>query len=534
MKSKTKMILAMVAIILGFFMPQVDMTIVNITVPFIGKYLGISADAASWILNSYNLALAVCLISASRLGDQFGRKKLFVIGLIIFGLMSFLCGISNSFVMLVVCRAIQGIGAAIIIPVSLPMTINEVPKNKMGAVVGIWGAIAGFSAAVGPGLGGILTNIFNWRFVFFVNIPIAVISIVLSLACVSESYDNTATRKIDWLGMISLAIGTFALVLALIKAPSIGWGSVECLSLLAIFVIFIAAFVIIETKIKEPMLPLWILKIKPFSASSIALFVLGLGMMSGMYFISYLLTQVMQFSELKAGLLVSAFPITGMVSSIIMGPLSAKYGSRMFGAIGMLLLALGAFLYGGLTRDSSNIDIIWRLIVAGFGMGTTFSSVTGASMRVVPYDKVGVSSGITNMGRILGTVLGIALLLTFFNVFLKSDIQTAKQQSIVAVNANKELSQNNKDAFLNKIKNAGVDIQVGAFNKAHATSASNSSDKDKVTEISNMNSSVYNIFEDNIVKSFSKTFKTTSVLLFLGIIAGFLCEPKKELESGAK
>lgn len=322
--NKKHQIISFVAIILGFFMALLDTTVVNITLPKMTEYFNTDMAHISWVVNAYNLATAVILITASRLGDQFGRKKLFIAGVFLFTISSLLCGISNSLEVLILFRALQGLAAAFVVTIAAPLSIEIFPPEKRRTIMALWGAFAGLAAASGPSIGGIVSQFFNWRYIFFINVPIGCICILLTMKFIKESYDPTASKSIDFGGIITISIAMFCLTFALMKANEKGWTSSFSISFFAASAIALILFVIIELKVKEPMVPLSLFKSVPFTNGSITLFLLGLGMMSGTYLLSFFLIQVKGLNQLSAGLIISTMSLTSMLFSILATILTKK------------------------------------------------------------------------------------------------------------------------------------------------------------------------------------------------------------------
>jgi EmrB/QacA subfamily drug resistance transporter len=547
-KSGSNTAIAFIAIVLGFFMALLDTTIVNITLPRMTEYFNTTVQNISWVVNGYNIAFAVLIITASRLADQFGRKKIFIIGIITFTASSLLSGLSQSPEMLIFFRVIQGLSAALVVPVTIPLALNIFPPKKHGMVMGLWGAFAGLAAASGPSLGGIITQFSSWRFVFFINIPIGIISVILTIKYIKESYDSSADKRIDFLGILTLSIGVFSLTLALIEANDKGWTSTFIVSLLIVAVIGFILFIVTELKVKSPMLPLSLFRIAPFTCGAIALFLLGLGMMAGAFFLAFFLTQVKGLSELSAGLIISTMALASIVSSSISGPLTQKLGGKWFSTIGLALLSISSYLYSTLTQYSTNLDIILRLIVAGLGMGLAMSSIMGSMIRNVPKDKIGMTSGVNNMTRTLGTVLGVAVLLTLFNASMTFEMTKAKTDAINIVKADTVFNAEAKAAMIN------------SFNSSKATSTNSNKPnvddilkqidtKEKETlkaappamqnkiqqgfeaqkkETKVLFSAVETKFTDHTVVAFSTTFKYGFFILIPGIFFAYFSDRKQE------
>ncbi|MDF2505338.1 MFS transporter, partial [Clostridium sp.] len=266
---KNKVILGFAALIIGCFLSVLDSTIVNIALPDIANYFNESINNISWIATGYLLSFSVFLIIGSKIADQFGRKKVFIIGLIIFGAASGLCGVSNSILFLIIMRFIQGIGAAILTPVIIPLGIDIFGKEKRGFIIGISGAITALAAAAGPPLGGVMLEYLNWKTIFYVNVPLSIIAIFLGVIFLDESFDNTVSKKIDIAGTVLLTVSLFCLTFALLKGGDYGWNSSSIIILFIIFVISMTIFLIVESKISEPMLPLNLFRESTFTTSCI-------------------------------------------------------------------------------------------------------------------------------------------------------------------------------------------------------------------------------------------------------------------------
>lgn len=449
-----KKFLAIVSVALGFFMALLDTTIVNITLPKMTTYFSTDVKTISWVLSGYNLAFAVLLITASRLADQFGRKKIYLIGIICFTSASVLSGLSSSINMLITFRVIQGAAAAFVVPVTLPMSLNLVSSQKRGALMGFWGAFAGLAAATGPALGGVLSQFLNWQSIFYVNVPLGCTAFLLCLWLIKETYDETAQRSIDWLGMITLSISMFCLTFALIQGNDEGWRSAYILCLFGGSVLSLILFIVIEARTSAPMVPLWILRIVPFSASNLSFLMVGIGLMSGVLLLAFYLTGILGMSELGAGLVIMAMPLAAMPAAAMSGNLSQKFGSRIFIVIGMLVLSLAIFLFSQLTPESTKIDVIWRLVMGGIGVGFTMAPLMGAVVQAVPSDKAGMASGISNMARTLGQVLGAAILISILNTQINVMKDTAKSEAFELVQHDTLLNNTVRNKLISKLNSS--------------------------------------------------------------------------------
>ncbi|AGX44405.1 MFS transporter [Clostridium saccharobutylicum] len=537
--------ISFIAIILGFFMALLDTTVVNITLPKMAEYFSTSMDHISWVVNSYNLATAVILITVSRLADQFGRKKLFIAGVAVFTISSLLCGISDSLQALILFRTIQGIAAAFVVTIAAPLSIEIFPPEKRRSIMALWGAFSGLAAASGPSIGGIVTQFLNWRYIFFINIPIGCICILLTMKFIKESYDPTASKSIDFGGIITISVSMLCLTFALMKANERGWSSSFILSFFAVSAITLILFIIIERKVKEPMVPLSLFKSVPFTSGSITVFLIGVGMMSGTYLLSFFLIQVKGLSQLSAGLIISTMSLTSMCFSLLAPILTKRLGSRVTSALGILLLCISCYLNSSLTQNSSNIDIILRLIVAGSGTGLSMATLIGSIMANVPVEKIGIASGINNMTRTLGTVLGVALFLTIFtsNMTIQmsdardSVVQTIQNDTVFDDEAKLQMissikAGSNKNASLSEILNTidEKETAVLASSPAMDENKIKESFEAQKKEIQKIVPNIQDTFLTHTVKSFSFTFKVSAAILLPGILFALFSDKKRSSE----
>lgn len=543
--NKKNQIISFIAIILGFFMALLDTTVVNITLPKMTEYFNTTMDQISWVVNAYNLATAVILITASRLADQFGRKKLFIAGVFLFTISSLLCGISISLKALILFRTLQGLAAAFVVTIAAPLSVEIFPLEKSRSIMALWGAFSGLAAASGPSIGGIVTQFFNWRYIFFINIPIGCICIVLTMKFIKESYDPTASKSIDFGGIITISIAMFCLTFALMKANEKGWTSSFTISLFAVSAIALILFIIVELKVKEPMVPLSLFKSLPFINGSITLFLLGLGMMSGTYLLSFFLIQVKGLNQLSGGLIISTMSLTSMIFSILATILTKKIGSRLTSALGIILLCVSCYLNSSLTQNSSNLDIILRLIVAGSGTGLSMATLIGSIMANVPVDKIGIASGINNMTRTLGTVLGVALFLTIFTSNMSIQIFDAKESAQQIIQNDTVFDDKTKLAMITTIKtssNKNVNILevINKIDEEETSVLASSPEKEQnkikdsfeaqKKETKKIVSNIQDIFLTYIVKAFSFTFKVSAVILLPGILFALFSDKKRNVE----
>ncbi|MGG0150338.1 MFS transporter, partial [Bacillus velezensis] len=454
-------------------------------------------------------------------------------GLALFILTSVIACLSTSIEMLVTIRVIQGLSDAFIVPVTMPIALAIVPQNKKGMIIGIWGAFSGLAATLGPVLGGLLTENFNWQAIFFINIPLGLISLFLAAFFITESYDETVSKKIDYMGILILSGALFCLTFGFAKVSDLGWSSPLIISLFVISVLLFCLFFFIESKIKNPMIPLSMLQIRTFSFSSFTLFMQGLGLTSGTLIITLLLTNLMGKTELEAGLIVSTLALSSMFTSVLSGKLSDKLGGIWLSGLGMLGLTITTYLYGYIRYDSSITSVIILLCLTGLALGLVIGPAMSSGIRLIPPEKVGIASGILNMMRTVGQALGIAILTSVLTMNINDHTATAKKEAIKIVESNQVFDKNAKNEIITHLKHSdskGFDRSksIAELNKKEEEILSITPDpyKEKVQksfniqkkEVMAIQKKISNLYNEKISDSFNNTFKVGSVILILGII----------------
>jgi len=404
----------LVLICLAQFMVVLDATIVNVALPSIQKDLGLSEANLQWIVNAYTLVFGGFLLLGGRAGDLLGRKRLFLIGLVIFTSASLLNGLSSSSGQLIGFRALQGLGAALISPAALSIISTTFAEGKERArALGVWAAIAIGGSAFGLVLGGWLTQSFSWPWIFFVNVPVGVFAFVAAFRLVPESKDEHAHRGYDVAGAVTVTGGLMTLVYAIVKAETKGWGSAETLLLFAAALVLLASFVLIETRSKEPLVRLSIFRTRSLSTANLTMFLVASGMFAMFFFITLYLQRVLEYHPLKAGLSVLPFTAGIMVSAGLASSLAPRLGVRPVAAVGMILTALGMLLFARMPVDGSYVsDVLPPMIVAALGMGAVFMPVTLVATTGLKDEDQGLASGLFNTSQQIGGALGLAILST--------------------------------------------------------------------------------------------------------------------------
>jgi EmrB/QacA subfamily drug resistance transporter len=396
------------AVCVATFMLLLDITVVNTALPDIQKDLGGSFTDLQWVIDAYALSLAALVLTAGSLADRLGRRRVFAIGLAIFSAASLLCGLSPDPTFLNLARGLQGIGGAVMFAVSLALVAQEFPSGpERGMAMGIYGATIGIAVAIGPLVGGLLTDGLGWQSVFLINVPIGLAAIAITYLKLAESRDPDATR-IDWGGLVTFSVALFLLVLALVRGNDEGWGSALIVSLFAAAAALMAAFVAIEMRVKEPMLPLGFFRRRAFTGVQLAAFAVSGSMFALFLYITLYLQSFLGFSPIEAGL--HYLPIT--LASFIVAPLSgmalAKVQARYLMSIGLALTGAGLLAMGGLGVHSEWTALLLGFVVSGIGVGLLNPVIADVALSVVPKEQSGMAAGINDTFRQVGIAVGIA------------------------------------------------------------------------------------------------------------------------------
>ena len=412
--------LVLMVLCLAVFMLLLDTTVVNVAQVEIKDDLGASLSQIQWILDAYILAFAVLLISFGRLGDVFGRKKLFSAGMGIFTGASVLCGASafigdqlnvSSVNVLITARVLQGIGGAFMMPQSLSLLMVAFPQEKRGTALGIWGSVVAMGAIAGPIIGGLIVTHFAWEWIFLINLPVGIISILLTIRIVPESVDPLASGKIDWGGLVLSGTGIFALVFACIEGNRLGWTSPEILGAFALSVILLALFIWWERRVPDPMIKLELFRIRNFTVGNILATVIAFGMLGIFFPMTLFHQQALGYSPIKAGLSMTPMSVMIMVSAPFAGRFTDRIGPRWILFAGTSLMTVGILLIRqAVSLNTTPLSLAPSMMLTGLGMGMTFSPMTAAAMHDVPQRIAGSASVVLNTMRNIGQVLGIAIL----------------------------------------------------------------------------------------------------------------------------
>ena len=401
---------ALGAMCFALFMIMLDNTVVNVALPSIQRSLHASTASLEWTVNAYTLSFAVLLVTGGRLGDLFGRRRLFLTGVVVFAGSSAAIGFSPDDTWLVAWRAVQGSGAALMMPATLSIITNAFPAEERGRAIGTWAGVSALALAIGPVLGGFLVESVSWQSIFFLNLPVAVAAVFVTIFAVRESRDETVARTVDLPGVATLTVGLAALVLALIKGNEWHWGSGREIALYAIALVGLATFAAIETRRRVPMVDFSFFRSRSFLGANIVAFIVSFAMLAMFFFLALYMQNIRGYSPLQAG--VRFLPSTLMIVLIapIAGRLADRVGPRPLMTFGLLCVSGSLFWQSSLTVSSAYTALLPGFVLMGIGMAFVMSPMSTAAMNAVEPTKAGVASGILSMSRMVGGTFGVAVL----------------------------------------------------------------------------------------------------------------------------
>jgi EmrB/QacA subfamily drug resistance transporter len=414
------------------FVIVIDASIVNVALPSIGRALSFSQSDLSWVVNAYTLTFGGFLLLGGRLADLMGRRRMFIVGLILFSLASLGGGLAQSEGWLIVARGIQGLGGAIVSPAALSIittTFAEGPERNRA--LGVWGAVAGAGGAAGVLLGGVLTSGLSWRWVLFVNVPIGVICAVLAPRLLPESRNEGDERSFDILGAVTVTAGLVLLVYALVDTTNVGWGSAATLLKLAGAAVLLVAFVSIERRQTQPLVRFSILRLRTLRGANIVGLLTGMSLFSMFFFISLYLQDVLHDSALTAGISYLPLAVLIIVSAGLASQLVNRFGYKPILIIGQLFIAGGLLWFSAVSASGSyGSDVLGPSLLAAVGLGLSFVPVTIAALTGTAPHEAGLASGLINTSQQVGGALGLAILATIANSLTKNELHQGTHPAV--------------------------------------------------------------------------------------------------------
>jgi EmrB/QacA subfamily drug resistance transporter len=418
----------LVAVCVATFMLLLDITVVNVALPDIQKDLHASLSSLQWVVDAYSLTLAAFLLTAGSFADRVGRRRVFTLGFAIFTLASFLCGISGSATLLNLARGLQGVGGAAMFATSLALIAQEFQGRERGTAIGAWGATIGGAVAVGPLIGGALTEGLGWEWIFFVNVPIGIAAIVLTTTRLA----NVAApdpQPIDWPGLVTFSLGLFGLIFGLIRGNPDGWLSAQIIASLGAAVVLLAAFLVIEVRRENAMLDLSLFRKPAFTGVSIVAMALSAGMFSLFLYITLYMQDVLGYSPLEAGVRFLPLTLVSFFVAPVAGRLSARVPARALLGAGLAIVGTGLILQHGVTLGDTWTTLLAGFALQGVGIGMVNPGIASTAIGVVAPARAGMASGVNNTFRQVGIATGVAALGAIFQSAISSKLSELAPQA---------------------------------------------------------------------------------------------------------
>jgi EmrB/QacA subfamily drug resistance transporter len=398
------------AVAFGLFMIMLDNTVVNVALPAIQEDLAADLSELEWIVIGYALTFAALMLTGGKLADLLGRRLIFVVGLSIFTVSSLACGLADSGEVLIAARVVQGAGAALMNPATLSIISATFPPHQRGMAIGIWAGVSALALAIGPLVGGLLTEHASWHWIFFINVPIGILAIAASFVLIDESRDTSEVQRLDLPGLLTSGIGLFSLTYALIEANTYGWTSGRIVTAFVVAAVGLVAFVLLERHQRTPMLDLSLFRSGTFAGANAVMLLVALAMFGVFFFVSLYMQNILGYSAVQAG---AAFlPMTLLIVLVapLAGRTSDRFGSRWLIGAGMTLLAVHLFYLSRLGLEETYWSLLPAMLIGGVGLGLVMTPSAAAAMSGVPIAKAGVGSAVLNSARQVGGSVGIALI----------------------------------------------------------------------------------------------------------------------------
>lgn len=490
---------------LGFVMTLVDLTIVNIAIPDMTDDLGASLDKVLWVVNAYTLVLATLIITAGRLGDIRGKGNLFLSGVAMFTLASLACGLAQDPSQLIAFRALQGVGAAMLMPQTLSIITDVFPAEKRGAAYGVWGAVAGVSGAIGPTLGGLLVTHLDWRWVFFVNIPVGLLVLVLGFRLIPKNV-RVVKHRFDVMGVLIASAALFCLAFGLIEGERYEWNG-WIWTLLAGSAVLIGAFLLYERgqQDNEPLLPFSLFKDRNFSVVNLVGIAVSFGVLGILLPTTIYLQSVLGFSPIKTGLVLVPLALGSMFTAGPAGILSEKFGGKYILTAGLSMFGIGiTWIFLVADTNSSWTAFVGPLFVAGLGAGCTFAPMGSEVMRNVPPQLTGAASGVNNALRQVGSVLAGAII----GAVLQAKLVSAMRDQATTVA--QSLPQDYRADFVSGFADGAQHVEVGTQQGASLPADVPQDVAQRIQELAGK------VFSEGFVDALQPTMLVPALTMFAG------------------
>jgi len=515
----------LIAVSLGMILGLLDISVVNIAIPALIRDLHTTVGGVSWVLNAYNIAQAVLLLSFGRLADRYGQRLMFVASLALFTLASLACGLAGSIEQLVAFRIIQAIGAAGMVPISLIILLGAFPSYQHGLATGLWASIGTVAAIAGPPVGGLLIEYASWHWIFFMNVPVGIAAVVMALLLVPEIRRDTKSASLDLPGIALSTAALFCLTLAIVQGNTWRWGSPVIVSLLVAAVVLVGLFLLWEHRFRSPMFELSLFKIRAFSSSNAMGVIGGVGMGGVTLLMVLFMVNVLGYNELWAaiGMIPAAF--TSMVLTPFSGRLVDRLGPRQLAAAGTVLFAVAFALFSQMRADSTIWDIAWRGVIMGTAMSLHMPALTAAGMTSLPSRSSGVGSGMISMGRQVGAVIGVALLLSIYGQTAWQGAENAAERATAYVTAQERLEPSIREEIVAIVtettREHAATAAAGSFDLGPPVAAALGGRVDSGT-LAAISADLTALTDDEQSKAFLWPFLIPGIVALLGLPLAFL------------
>ena len=400
----------LVAVSFGLFMIMLDNTIVNVALPTIQSSLHLQISELEWVVTGYALTFGAFMLTGGKLADLFGRRRIFVIGLVIFTASSLACGLAEGAPMLIGARVVQGLGAALMNPATLSIIVATFPARQRGTAIGVWAGVSALALAIGPLVGGVIAERLSWSWIFFINVPVGVLGVAAAYVFIDESRDTSHEQRPDVPGLVTSTLGLFALSYGLIEANSYGWTSTRILVAFAIAAVSLSGFVLLEHYQRLPMLELELFRNKGFSGANTVMLLTGLAMFGVFFYVSLYVQRVIGYSPTEAGASFLPWTLLIIVLAPIAGRMSDRIGPRPLVVGGMIVITGSLLIFASLGENATFWNLLPAMLLGGIGMSGAMAPTTAAAMHSVRPDKAGVGSAVLNSARQVGGSLGIAIM----------------------------------------------------------------------------------------------------------------------------
>lgn len=455
--------LVLVTVSLGLILAILDISVVNIAIPALIRDLGTTVSGVSWVINGYNITQAVLLLSFGRLADRYGQRRVFLFSLSLFTLFSLACGFSANIDQLIGFRLGQAVGAAGIVPISLIILLGAFPPHQHGLATGLWGAIGTVAAVVGPPVGGLFIEYASWNWIFFMNVPVGIVAVVLAILVVPEIRRDTESASLDLGGIGLSAAALFCLTLGIIQGNTWRWASPTVVGLLVGSAVLLAAFLLWQKRSRSPMLDLRLFRIRAFSAANAMGILSGVGMGGAVLLFVLFMVNVLGYTELRAAIVMIPMAAVAVILTPFAGRLVDTLGPRQLAAAGTILFAIAFALLSQLRADSGVWSLAWRQIILGIAMSLHMPALTAAGLTSLPMRSSGVGSGMIGTSRQFGMVLGVALLLAIYGHTAYTSSEATVAKATAHVTAYETLTPVTKERVIDLVRrNAERDAAAAA------------------------------------------------------------------------